>query len=129
MKFTPIEPPRRFEVTGAGLRLMLSDCARIDLAPDEQVTFTTPGSAEYDVVRKEWGFYATPSTNGRLAAFGLRTALVRNRQNRLFVMLVEKDREAAFHAYVVADRQQLVCWLDTDADVERLCNGLGLPPP
>ena len=52
MKFTPIDPPRRFEVSGRGVKLMLSDCAHIALAPDEQVTFTTESGGEYDVV--EW---------------------------------------------------------------------------
>ena len=76
MKFTPIDPPRRFQVSGRGVTLMLSDCGRVALEPGEQVTFTTAAGGEYDVARKDWGFYATPSTNSRLKSFGLRAALV-----------------------------------------------------
>jgi hypothetical protein len=120
MKFVPIEPPRRFQVSGAGLSLTLSDCGRLHLAPDEQVTFVSEGGAEYDVTRKDWGFYATPSTNGRLRAFGLRTALVLSGKGRLFVMLVESGKETAFLKYVEQDRQRLLCWLDDDAAVNDL---------
>ena len=120
MKFTPVDPPRKFEVSGAGVRLHLSDCGRVALASDEQVTFTTEAGGEFDVTRKSWGFYATPSTNGRLKSFGLRAALVRNLAGRLFVVLVEQGKEAEFLAYVEADKQTLLTWLDDDASVERL---------
>ena len=66
MKFEPIEPPRRF-VVGAHEDVELSDCGRVALDPDEQISLTTDAGAEYDVTRKDWGFYATPSLNERLA--------------------------------------------------------------
>ena len=77
MKFTPIDPARVFSV-GRGGRIQLKDTARITLEPDEQVTFVTRAGAEYDVVRKSWGYYATPSLNGRLRRFGLRAVLSRS---------------------------------------------------
>lgn len=125
MKFRPIHPPRQFEVSGAGVRLALSDCARIELAPDEQVTFTTESGGEYDVARKSWGFYATPSTNGRLSSFGLRAALVRNFKGRLFVVLVERGKEDEFRTYVDADQQIFLTWIDDDTSVARLAASLG----
>ena len=64
-------PPRRF-AAGFGPRpIEMRDYGRLELDPDEQVTFTTPRGGEYDVARKDWGFYATPSLNGRLRGFGL----------------------------------------------------------
>jgi hypothetical protein len=125
VKFIPIDPPRTFEVSGAGVRLHLSDCGRVVLSADEQVTFTTEAGGEFDVTRKSWGFYATPSTNGRLKTFGLRAALVRNVAGRLFVVLVEQGKEGDFLAYVDADKQTLLTWLDDDASVERLAARLG----
>ena len=127
MKFIPIDPPRKFEVSGAGVRLHLSDCGRVALSADEQLTFTTEAGGEFDVTRKSWGFYATPSTNGRLKTFGLRAALVRNVAGRLFVVLVEQSKEAEFLAYVKADKQTLLTWLDDDASVEGLAALLGNP--
>jgi len=126
MKFTPINPPRLFEVTGAGVKLMLSDCGRAELDADEQLTFTTSGGGEYDVTRKSWGFYATPSINGRLKSFGLRAALVLNVSGRLFLMLVEKGKEDAFYQYVESDHQKMLCWLDDDSEVSKLAEFYGV---
>lgn len=112
MKLTKIEPPREFEVGFPEHRVRLKDCARIDLEADEQITFTTPAGGEYDVVRKDWGFYATPSMNGRLARFGLRAVLVKNRNGQKFLLLVEKGREAGFEEYRVHERLDIVGWLD-----------------
>jgi hypothetical protein len=120
MKFTPIDPPRMFEVGHGERKIRLKDCGRVDLEPDEQVTFTTPAGAEYDVARKVWGFYATPSLNGRLQRFGLRGVLVRNRIEQYFVLLVERGQEAAFEQYVADERLTVVSWLDESGVLELL---------
>lgn len=113
-------PPRRFVAgTGAGAG-ELRDCAAIALEPGEQVTFVTPDGKEYDVCRKEWGFYATPSINGRLRDFGWRAALVINAVGRLFVMLVEREKMAAFEAYCALDGQRVAAWLDDPQEIARL---------
>ena len=119
MRFRPIDPPRTFEV-GHDEKLVLRDCGRVHLEPDEQVTFVTPGGAEYDVTRKDWGFYATPSLNGRLPRFGLRGVLVRNRLRQHFVLLVERGCEPAFQRYVASERLDIVVWLDDEASMSRL---------
>jgi len=119
MKFAPIDPPRRYAV-GRRIPHQISDCARIELQADEQVTFVTPAGAEYDVTRKAWGFYATPSLNGRLAGFGLRAALVRNPDQRYFIFLVERGREDEMTRYLDAEEQTLVRWLDTDEALQAL---------
>src|SRR5204863_5563233 len=77
MKLALTDPPREFGV-GTGGAVRLKDCAHIALEPDEQVTFQTESGGEYDVVRKSWGFYATPSLNGRLERFNLRAVLVKS---------------------------------------------------
>lgn len=113
------DPPREFQV-GAPPQITIRDCGRIALEADEQVTFTTEAGGEYDVARKSWGFYATPSANGRLAKFNLRTALVINAAGMLYVMLVESGCEQDFQEYLDHDGQRVITWLDTDAAVERL---------
>lgn len=111
MKFTENNPPRKFTV-GKYSPIELADCGKIELAPDELVTFTAEGGAEYDVGRKSWGFYATPSINGRLKSFGLKTALVCNAADQYFVMLVEKSKMAEFLAYLQQEHSTVVEWLD-----------------
>lgn len=119
MKINLKEPPRVFEV-GFGETIYMKDCAHIGLEPDEQVTFTTESGAEYDVARKSWGFYATPSLNARLAQFGLRAVLVKNRLKRYFLLLVEQGREPLFERYVEVEGLSVVCWLDQTAALEDL---------
>ncbi len=91
----------------------LRDCGRVELEPDEQVTFVTEGGAEYDVTRKSWGFYATPSLAHRLPAMGLRPVLVRSPQERHYVMLVERGHEPDFAEYLRSEGHEIVTWLDT----------------
>lgn len=119
MKFDPVEPPREFEV-GYGERIFLKDCAQVRLEENEQVTFHSPDGAEYDVVRKSWGFYATPSMNGRLLRFGLRTVLVKNRIEQYFLLLVERGHEDEFQKYLDVEALHIVAWLDSTEELARL---------
>ena len=111
MKIQTNEPPREFEV-GFGPKVTMKDCAHIELAADEQITLRTEQGGEYDVARKSWGFYATPSINGRLERFGFRTALVKNRLGQFFVMLVENGGETEFEQYLREEGLTVSGWLD-----------------
>lgn len=120
MKFTPKVPPRTFEVGIEGQKLVLQDCGRIELQPDEQVTFVTPSGAELDVARKSWGYYPLPSLNSRLPRFGLRGVLVRGFDGKYFVLLVEKGKEPDFESYLSREKQEVVVWLDTTASLDEI---------
>jgi hypothetical protein len=119
VKFFPRQPPREFEV-GFDKKGVIRDCGTLHLDPDEQVTFVTEDGREYDVTRKDWGFYAGPSLNGRLADFNLRAVLLKNRVNRYFVVLVDRGKEAAFEKYVREEPLQIISWLDSDAALANL---------
>lgn len=111
MKFQETKPPRRFRIGKTG-EIEISDCGRMNLEPDEMVTFVTAAGREYDVTAKDWGFYATPSVNARLRDQGFKTALVRNRHGRYYIMLVELELMERFLAYVRDHQQELCEWLD-----------------
>ena len=111
MKLELNDPPRTF-TTGRGEPIVIKDCAHIELAPDEQVTFTTAAGAEYDVARKSWGFYATPSLNGRLLDFGLRAVISRGPAAKYYTFLVERGHEDEFARYAAAEQNVVVRWLD-----------------
>ncbi len=120
MKFTPQQPPRAFQVGPTG-QINLLDYGKIRLEPNEQVTFTLPEGGEYDVARKEWGFYATPSLNGRLEQYGLRGVLIKNRATgKFFVLLVEKGKEKQFDDYCRQENLAVVAWIDTSSALESL---------
>jgi hypothetical protein len=120
------DPPRTFTV-GRTIKHDIHDCAHIALEHDEQVTFVTPEGAEYDVTRKSWGFYATPSLNGRLAGFNLRPALIRNPQGRYYIFLIERGKEPDVQQYLDQEGQRIVWWLDTDDSLNALERALPAP--
>ena len=127
MKFESKTPPRRFTV-GNSVKFDMLDCGDLRLAPDEQVTFKTASGAEYDVAAKDWGFYATPSLNGRLEQFGLRGVLIRNRDTgRYFVLLVERGREPQFDAYCSQENLAVIAWLDSTSALDALADKMGEP--
>jgi SAM-dependent methyltransferase len=120
MRIDTLDPPREFTVGSDGA-IRLRHVANIELGPDEQVTFVTESRTEYDVVRKDWGYYATPSLNARLRDHGLRGALVRGEVSaRLHLLLVERGHEEAFLEYLRNDHMKVAAWLDTDEAVARL---------
>ena len=105
------KPPRVF-VVGKNKNISISDCGSINLEHNEQVTFLTDDGKEYDVVSKEWGFYATPSINKRLAAQGFKTALVKSSNGMFYIMLVDKNKITLFENYLSQEKNYLVKWLD-----------------
>lgn len=127
MKFEPKIPPRKFQV-GNAIKFDMQDCGSVQLANDEQVTFVTSSGAEYDVAAKDWGFYATPSLNGRLEQFGLRGVLIRNRgTGRYFLFLVERGHEPQFDAYCEQENLAVIVWMDSTAALDDLSDKLGVP--
>lgn len=123
MKFTAVDPPREFTV-GRDSQITLKDCGRMELEPNEQVTFATASGTEFDVARKSWGYYATPSMNGRLREHNLRAALVVNEQQRVFLLLVEVGKESEFFNYLEQQDQTLVTWLYAEEHVRRVLSTL-----
>jgi hypothetical protein len=112
MRIDENDPPRTYEV-GFGETIEIRDCGSVELEPNEQLTFKTDSGGEYDVARKDWGFYATPSLNSRLEGFGLRGVLVKNRLDRYFVLLVESGKEDSFDRYLEIEGLEIVTWLDS----------------
>ena len=100
MKIKEKIPPRNFMV-GTNEKFFIKDCGDIYLENDEQVTFKTNDGKEYDFAKKSWGYYASPSLNGRLNNFDFRTCLIRNtKSNRYFILVVQKNHEKDFNIYL-----------------------------
>ena len=118
MKLKIEEPPRIFKVGQQDT--IIKDCAKILLEPDEQVTFQIPSGGEYDVARKEWGFYATPSLNGRLKKFGFHAVLVKNSSEHYFLWIVEDGKNEEFEEYLRSETHTIVAWMDTNAQLKNI---------
>lgn len=111
MRFDRKDPPRVYRV-GENGEIAISDLGEMALAPNEQLTFLSQTGKPYDFTAKDWGFYATQSINGRVRDAGFKTALVRNEQGRIYIMVVDNDRRDAFDAYCAAEKQTVLEWLD-----------------
>lgn len=111
MKIKHNEPPREYSVGHKG-NIIIKDCAHIVLSDDEQITLKTDCGGEYDVARKDWGFYATPSINGRLADNGFKTALIKNRYGKFYIFLVEETKESEFNHYIQIEDLTFCGWMD-----------------
>lgn len=128
MKFEPVEPPREFEVGRRGGRLRHVGDAW--LGADEVLTLRSETGTEVDLTRKSWGYYGSPSLNGRLREHGLRAALAvgvprdGEQAGRMYLLYVEDGREADFDAYLSAEEMEVVAWLDSDEDVARAAAAL-----
>jgi len=104
------EIPRSFKVGNNDITI--KDCGDLYLEPDEQITFITESDQRYDLARKDWGFYATPSVNGRLKNEGFKCALVKNEFKKVYVMIVEESKLAEFNKYCKTENQDIIKWLD-----------------
>ena len=66
----------------------------------------------HDFACKDWGFYSTPSINGRLKNEGFKTALVENLKGQVYVMSVDSERIDIFEKYCENESQTILEWLD-----------------
>lgn len=121
MNIYPKIPARSFQVGKPGNEILMKDCGSVVLEHDEQVTFIDSSGLEYDIARKDWGFYATPSLNGRLKSFGLNGVLIKNIDSgRFFVLLVEEGKEDLFKNYCKKENLIVVSWLNSESSLTAL---------
>jgi hypothetical protein len=107
MKMKIKKKPRLFTVNNIEIR----DCGKIKLDKNELISFVTKSGKEYDFVAKEWGFYVTPSINGRLKKEGFKVAIVKNKNEKIFIMAVEKNKIKLFKKYCSDEQQSVIQWL------------------
>ena len=103
-------------------KIKIKHKANIFLADNEMVTFIDKRKMSYDVTKKNWGYYATPSINGRLKNNKFKTALVSNEQGKIFIMLVEKNNINKFKLYCKNEKQKIIIWLDDNKKTKKMFN-------
>jgi len=112
MKLNLHEKPRMFYIKEGDVTI--SDLGKIHLEPNELVSFQTSLGHECDFVAKNWGFYPTSSVNNRLKKEGFKTALVRGKDNKIQINVIEKDKIDLFKKYLQSHKnsKRIMCWLD-----------------
>ena len=111
VRVVQLQPARKFSV-GNRESIEISHVLNIELLPDEQITFLSETQQEYDFVRKEWGYYTTPSINNRLKRNRYKTALVKNATDHIYVMAVDVGQMEKFRDYLAAEKNEVLFWLD-----------------
>jgi hypothetical protein len=119
MKLEIKNPPRKFKVGHEG-KITISDCAQINLESDEQITLITEKGAEFDIAKKSWGYYATPSLNARLASFGLKCVLVKSPEKKYYIFMLEEGKEKEFQEYILDEGHEIIHWIDSTENLEHL---------
>jgi len=107
--------PRVFKV-GKNKKINIKEVGFLYLKNDEQITLINENKKNYDIIKKSWGYYATPSTNGRLKKEGFKTALVKNKSNRYYVLIVDKKKIKNFKNYCKTENQKVIEWIDEKKD-------------
>jgi len=104
-----VKKNRKFKV---GIKnITLNEVAKISLKQNEMITFFN-GKTEYDIVKKNWGYYATPSINNRLLKFSLKTCIIKSKvTNNIFIILVQKNKEKEFNKYLKDEKCKVIKWL------------------
>lgn len=97
-------------IVGKKRNIIIKDCGEIFLEHDEQISFVTENQARHEVVRKNWGFYATQSINFRLKKNFI-TALMCNTSKRIYLVLIEKKKLKEFKKYCEIESQKVIQWL------------------
>ena len=101
-----IKKKNRIFETGIS-KIKIKDCGSIKLKNNNQITFKSKNS-EYDVCKKNWGYYATPSINRRLKNFGFRTFIISNKQKEIYIFLVHKNKIQLFKNYLKKEKNFII---------------------
>ena len=108
MQIKKIIPKRKYT---CGKNVHLEHVADIVLGDNEVVTFKQDNNKEYDIVRKEWGYYATPSINKRLKRNGYKAAFMENKYGDNFIVIVEVNKIRLWENYNKEEEQTFIKWI------------------
>jgi hypothetical protein len=82
---------------------------KVCLNADEQVTFVI-GDSKFDVTKKDWGFYASPSIQKRCLNNGLKAAIIFQGKN-CYVVFVKKNKEKKFFSFIKKNKYNFLDWI------------------
>mgnify|MGYP005989422055 CR=1 FL=1 len=105
---------RKF-VVGKEKNITLVDKGSIFLKNNENISIHFNKKINYDVAKKNWGFYPLPSINKRLKNFKLKAVIVESKNfNTFFIMTVvnKKKNILDFKKYCKKENIVIIAWLN-----------------
>ena len=110
-----IEKRNRKFLVGKNKNISLVDKGSIFLKNNENISIHFNKEINYDIAKKNWGFYPLPSINKRLKNFKLKAALVESKNfNTFFIMTVvnKKKNILDFKKYCKKENIVVIAWLN-----------------
>lgn len=107
---------RKFRV-GKSKDITLVDKGSIFLNNNDNISIHFNKKINFDVAKKNWGFYPLPSINKRLKKFKLNTVLVESKNfDTYFIMVVidNKSRIKHFKNYCKKENIKIIAWLNNN---------------
>lgn len=105
---------RKFLV-GKKKEIELTDKGSIFLKNNENISIHFNKKINYDIAKKNWGFYPIPSLNKRLKKFSLKAAIVENINFKTFFILLVLDNKKKikdFKKYCLKEDLKFIAWLN-----------------
>ena len=97
---------RNFKV-GENKKIKIIHKADIFLEDNEMVSFFTKNKKQYDITKKNWGFYISQSIHHRVFDEGFKIAIVKNKIGRKYLMAVELKNIKKFNKYCGTEKLSL----------------------
>ena len=110
-----IKKNRKF-VVGKSKDITLTDKGSVYLSNNDNISISFAKNINFDVAKKNWGFYPLPSINKRLKNFRLKAALVESKNfNTYFIMLVVDNIKKIkdFSKYCKKENIKIITWLNS----------------
>ena len=110
-----IQKRNRKFLVGKNKNISLVDKGSIFLKNNENISIQFNGKMNFDIVKKNWGFYALPSINKRLKKFKLNAVIVESKNFKtFFILLVAKDKKkiSEFKNYCKKENLKIIIWLN-----------------
>ncbi len=93
-----VKKKRKFTV-GKNNDIKITHKADIVLKDNEMVSFFTKNKKQYDITKKDWGFYLSQSIHHRVLNEGFKIAIVKNKIQRKYLMAVDIKKINNFKKY------------------------------
>ena len=92
--------------------IIITHVADLKLSNDELITIKVNKKTEYDITKKNWGFYSTPSINKRLLKFNFKTCIIKNKTSKnIFILIVDKNKIKKLNKYIKNENCIVIKWL------------------
>ena len=104
MKF---QKKKRSFIVNNKTNLKIKNVGKISLLNKEHLTIEV-NKKKNEVCAFDWGMYATSSINKRLKKEKLKTFIVKNKEKKFFIMLVDTRKMRIFNKYLISENLKVV---------------------